>query len=169
MTKANKNLKNARATSSLSIPSVPVLDLEGFAGIWYELARIPLLIGKDWTGTADNYQKGEKGFWQVVYSGKKGSHTGPDKKIRQKLRIPDPEKPGEMEVSFLPFIWMKYRLVHMSRDRRTMIVTSSTRRYLWLMSRERILPDKEYKALVWKAKDLGFNTSLLVKVDQSGF
>ncbi len=160
--------KKKKPGSSLAIPAVAKLDLDRFAGKWFELARLPNTIARDWAGTGDTYSRGTSGEWKLTYAGYKASPEGPARKMNLRLRISDPARPGEMELSFLPLVWMKYRLVYMSADYRYMIVTGSSMRYLRLLGRERIPPEKEYKHLVWQAKELGFDASGLERVDQSG-
>lgn len=150
------------------IPTVTNLDLSRFEGTWYELARIPIPVAKDWVNTADVYIRDSDGSWSVRYEGNKGSATGKRKVLRQKLRIPDPAKPGDMEVSFIPFVWMKYRLIHMSDDYRFMLVGSSSMDYLWLMSREARPSAEEYDSLKARAADLGYDVSRLERVSQTG-
>ncbi|MBL8968732.1 MAG: lipocalin family protein [Spirochaetaceae bacterium] len=152
--------------STASIPAVEALDLSRFEGAWFELARIPIPVARDWVNTADIYIRNADGSWSVRYEGNKGSPEGPRKTLRQRLRIPDPGRPGEMEVSVIPFLWSKYRLVHMSPDYRFMLVTSSSKRFLWLMSREQRPEPAEYEALVARAAELGFDTARLERVLQ---
>jgi apolipoprotein D and lipocalin family protein len=137
-----------------------------FAGTWYELARIPIPVAKDWVNTVDIYIQNPDGSWSVRYEGNKGSPTGKRKVLKQKLRIPDPARPGDMEVSFIPLVWMKYRLIHMSDDYRFMLVGSSSMDYLWLMSREAVPTDEEYRSLAEKATSLGYDVSRLERVSQ---
>lgn len=152
--------------STLGIPAVPSLSMDKFKGRWYELARIPLPIARDWVQTSDVYEEGKNGFWNVRYEGKAGSFSGPAKVLKQKLRIPDPAKPGEMEVSFIPGVWMKYRLIHISDDGNAMLVTSTKMKYLWIMSRLPKVSEETYTSLVAKASEFGFDVSLLEKVPQ---
>ena len=72
-----------------------------------------------------------------------------------------------MEVSMIPFIWMKYRLVYMSADYRFMLVTSSSTDFLWLMSREAVPSAAEYDGLVAQAAAMGFETARLERVLQT--
>lgn len=150
------------------IPTVSTLDLSRFEGTWYELSRIPIPIARDWVDTVDIYIHNDDGSWSVRYEGNKGSVSGPRKVLKQKLRIPDPSKPGDMEVSFIPFVWMKYRLIYMSDDCRFMLVGSSSMDYLWLMSREARPTTKEYDSLAQKAASLGYDITRLERVLQSG-
>jgi lipocalin len=149
-------------------PTVTALDLARFEGKWFELARIPIPIARDWVNTCDIYIRNENGSWSVRYEGNKGTDSGPRKVLRQKLRIPDPARPGDMEVSFIPLIWMKYRLIYMSDDYRFMLVGSSGMDLLWLMSREALPSEEEYLALAGKAAALGYDVSKLERVSQSG-
>lgn len=152
--------------STRGIPAVHSLDMGKFRGRWYELARIPLPVARDWVQTSDVYEEGKDGFWNVRYEGKAGSASGPAKVLKQKLRIPDPAKPGEMEVSFIPGVWMKYRLIYISEDGNAMLITSKKMKYLWILSRLPQVPEETYASLVAKASEFGFDVSLLEKVQQ---
>jgi lipocalin len=148
--------------------TITALDLSHFEGKWFELSRIPIPIARDWVDTCDIYIKNADGSWSVRYEGNKGVSSGPRKVLKQSLRIPDASRPGDMEVSFIPFIWMKYRLIYMSEDYRFMLVGSSSMDLLWLMSREARPSEADYLSLVGKATALGYDVSKLERVSQSG-
>jgi len=157
-----------KAGTTDSIPTVAKLDMTLFEGAWYELSRIPIPIARDWVNTRDVYIHNSDGSWSVRYEGNKGGPDGKQGVLKQKLRIPDPGKPGEMEVSFIPFVWMKYRLVYMSADSRFMLVTSTSKDLLWLMGRVAVPAQADYDALVTKASALGFDVTRLERVLQTG-
>lgn len=71
-----------------------------------------------------------------------------------------------MQVSFIPLIWMDYRLIYLSEDYRFMLVGSNSMDLLWLLSTEQIPTEEEYTALVNKAVELGYDVSLLERVPQ---
>lgn len=147
-------------------PVVSSVDFSRFEGIWFELSRIPIPIAKDWVNTVDVYIHNPDGSWSVRYEGNKGSFTGKRKVLKQKLRIPNPQDPGNMQVSFIPFIWMDYRLIYLSEDYRFMLVGSKSMDLLWLLSTEQIPTEEEYTTLVNKAVELGYDVSLLERVPQ---
>lgn len=149
-------------------PTVDALDFSRFEGKWFELARIPIPIARDWVDTCDIYIHNADGSWSVRYEGNKGDANGPRKVLRQRLRVPDVARPGEMEVSFIPFVWMRYRLIYMSDDYRFMLVGSSSMDLLWLMSRDAKPTDDEYSGLQSKAAALGYDVAKLERVSQSG-
>jgi apolipoprotein D and lipocalin family protein len=152
--------------STADLPTVANLDLKRWEGPWYELARIPVPIGRDWVDTVETYTPRGDGTYSVVYEGHKGSPQGARKALKQRLRIPDPARPGEMQVSFLPLVWLDYRLIHMEDDYRFMLVTGSSRDYLWIMGREPKPAPEVYARLVAKAAAMGFDTSRLERVRQ---
>ena len=153
-------------TSTADLPTVANLQLERWAGPWYELARIPVPIGRDWVNTVETYTPKADGTYAVVYEGRKGSAQGPRKVLQQRLRIPDPARPGEMQVSFLPLVWLDYRLIYMDEGYRFMLVTGSTRNYLWLMGRDPKPGPEDYARLVARAAAMGFEVSRLERVPQ---
>lgn len=153
---------------ALGIPTVPEVDFSRFAGTWYEISRIPIPVAKDWVNTCDIYIPNENGTWSVRYEGNKGSDSGPRKVLKQKLRIRDPEKPGEMEVSFIPLVWLKYRLIYVSEDYRIMLVGSSSMDFLWVMSTDPLLPEEDYRKATEIAAGFGYDVSRLQRVPQSG-
>lgn len=152
--------------STGNLPAVAKLELKRWEGPWYELARIPVPIGRDWVNTLETYTPKGDGTYSVVYEGRKGSPQGPRRSIRQSLRIPDPARPGEMQVSFLPLVWLDYRLIYMAEDYRFMLVTGSSKNYLWLMGRESKPAPEAYARLVEKAAAMGFDVSRLERVPQ---
>jgi len=156
------------STKTAEIPTVPELDLYRFEGTWFEVARLPLPIplGADWVNTSDTYTRLDEQRWRVIYRGNKGSSNGPERSLRQRLRVPDPTQPGEMQVSFLWPVWLPYRLIYVSQDYHYMLVTSSSMRLLWVMSREPVPPDHEYDRLVAMASEYGFDTESLYRVPQ---
>lgn len=156
--------KGPDATADLA--TVVNLDLKRWEGAWFELARIPVPIGRDWVNTVETYTPKGDGSYSVVYEGRRGSPQGPRRSLVQRLRIPDPARPGEMQVSFLPLVWLDYRLIYMAEDYRFMLVTGSTRNYLWLMGRDRKPLAEDYASLLEKAAAMGFDVSRLERVPQ---
>lgn len=153
---------------ALEIPTVPTVDFSRFAGTWYEISRIPIPVAKDWVNTCDIYIPNDDGTWSVRYEGNKGSDSGPRKVLKQKLRIRNPERPGEMEVSFIPLVWLKYRLIYVSEDYRIMLVGSSSMDFLWVMSTDPLLPEEDYARVTEIASGFGYDVSRLQRVPQSG-
>ncbi len=159
-------LSCASAPSTENIPAVRRIDFNLFEGKWYEIARIPISIAGDWVGTTDTYIKNNDGSWLVLYEGFKGDFDGRKKVLKQKLKIKDPDVHGEMSARPFPFVWLPYRLIYWNESDRTMIVTSGTMDYLWLMAKDPVPPEDIYEKLVDVSAGFGFDVNLLERVPQ---
>jgi apolipoprotein D and lipocalin family protein len=156
----------ANAPSTKHIPAVSSIDFELFEGAWYEIARIPIPIARDWVGTTDTYVRNADGTWLVLYEGYKGGFDGKKGVMTQKLKVLDASVAGEMSARPFPLIWLPYRLVYWNAADLTMLVTSGTMDYLWIMAKDPIPVDAIYEGLVEEARLLGFDISRLEKVPQ---
>ena len=117
-------------------------------------------------GTTDTYIRNEDGTWLVLYEGYKGGFEGKKGVMKQKLKGVDPSVDGEMSARPFPLVWLPYRLVYWNAEDRTMLVTSGTMDYLWLMAKDPVPAPGVYDALVEESARLGFDTSRLERVPQ---
>lgn len=160
----------AGAPSTAGIPVIDEVDFDSFDGAWYEIARIPIPVARDWVGTTDTYVRDGtyrgSPSWTVLYEGRAGGFDGKKSVLKQKLRIPDPARPAEMQASPFPLVWLPYRLVHWDRASDFLLVTSGTYDYLWIMAKDPVPPEADYAAAVAKAKELGFDAARLERVPQ---
>ena len=156
----------AGAPSTEGIPAVQKIDFALFEGAWYEIARIPISIASDWVGTTDTYIRNADGTWLVLYEGYKGGFEGKKGVMKQKLKGVDSSVDGEMSARPFPFVWLPYRLVYWNPENRTMLVTSGTMDYLWLMAKDPVPAPGVYETLVKESARLGFDTSRLERVPQ---
>ncbi|HPO02710.1 MAG TPA: lipocalin family protein, partial [Treponemataceae bacterium] len=65
-----------------------------------------------------------------------------------------------------PFVWMPYRIVYWNAEDETMLITSGTMNYLWVMARAPLLDSAVYDRLTAEADRLGFDIALLETVPQ---
>lgn len=156
----------ASAPTTAHIPAVERIDFDLFEAPWYEIARIPIPIASDWVGTTDTYVRQEDGSWIVLYEGYKGDFDGKKGVLTQKLKLVEGDRQGEMKARPFPFIWMPYRIIYWNGENRTMLVTSGSMDYLWIMARDSVLPQEVYEELVAESARLGFDTARLEVVRQ---
>jgi apolipoprotein D and lipocalin family protein len=156
----------AGAPSTKAIPAVPSFDWKTFEGKWYEIARIPIPIARDWVGTSDTYVARDDGKWTVLYEGFPGGFDAKKQVMKQTLRIEDPAAPGEMLASPLPLVWLPYRLIYWDAAGLVMLVTSATMDSLWIMAKDPLPKPSAYDAAVERARGFGFDVARLEKVPQ---
>lgn len=81
--------------------------------------------------------------------------------------IGEKECPGRLFVSFFRPIKSQYNIIKLDeKNYDYAVVTSSSKKYLWILSRTPEISDKLYDDLISFAADKGFDTSKIIKVNQ---
>lgn len=143
-------------------------DLTRYLGTWYEIARFQNSFEKDLVGVTANYSIRGDGKIKVVNSGYKDTFSGKFKTITGKAKIPDPENPARLKVSFFLFFYADYYVLELDTDNYGYaLVGSSSEDYLWILSRTASLPEEIYTMLVEKARNRGYDVTGLYKVPQA--
>ncbi|WP_156398410.1 lipocalin family protein [Caulobacter sp. Root1455] len=141
------------------------VDLDRYAGLWYEAARYDMRFEKGCDGVTAEYSKRPDGLIRVVNTCRQGGPTGPVKVSEGKAKVADSatgDKPGaKLKVSFFgPFFVGDYWVLDHADDYGWSIVGEGSGRYLWLLTRKPPTP-AELKALTDRAKAMGYDTSML--------
>jgi apolipoprotein D and lipocalin family protein len=122
-------------------PVIPVdkVDLERYAGRWYEVAKIPNRFQKGCArGTTAEYSLREDGRITVV--NRCYQDNGDPEEARGVARIEDPASNARLKVSFVSFLgwrpfWGDYWVIGLDEDYRWAIVGTPDRKYGWILSR----------------------------------
>jgi len=158
--------------STLSGPdktTVKELDIEKYAGKWYEIARFPNRFEKNLDCVTATYTIRNDGKINVLNEGYMLSSGGKYKKARGIAKIPDKKEPGKLKVSFFLFFFADYYVLELDNTSyQYALVGSSTDRYLWILSRTPEMADSTLNMLINKAKERGYNTDTFINVTQDG-
>ncbi len=153
--------------SESKLNTVEQVDLQRYLGKWYEIARLPNRFEKGLVCVTATYSLKENGKINVLNQGRDVKDKSIVKKANGTAWIPDEAEPGQLKVSFFwPFAG-KYWIIALDKNYGYSLVGDPSREYLWILSRSKTLPDSIYKELTLKAKQCGFNTTELVRVEQS--
>ncbi len=154
-------------------PAVPSLDLSRYAGLWYELARLPNRFQKGCVGdvTADYTPKSDG----LAVDNRCRRGDGTLDEVKGRARRPDTGQPAALQVRFapawlgwLPFVWADYRVIELADDYHYAVVSGGdSRDYLWILSRTPTLPEAEYTALLQRIAAQGYDVRQLVRTPQS--
>ena len=128
-------------------------------GKWYEIARYDHRFEKDMTNVSATYTLLDNGRIEVLNAGYK---NGEYKEIKGKAKQPNPDDPGKLKVSFFLWFYSDYYILDIAPDYSHVIIGSSTDKYLWIMSREPVLPDNILSELIEKIRQRGYDTDRLV-------
>jgi apolipoprotein D and lipocalin family protein len=145
--------------STQEIPAVTNFEVKKYLGDWYEIARLPHSFEKDMEYVKANYSLNPDGTIKVINSGIK---HGKQKSIHGIAKFKGDHNIGNLEVSFFRPFWGLYKIIYLNSDYETAIVTSSTKNYLWLLSRTPQITEIEKNIFIEKATKWGFDTNNLI-------
>jgi apolipoprotein D and lipocalin family protein len=157
---------NSKEMSTEAIPPVKSLDLQRFLGTWYEVARLPHSFENGLDKVTAHYSLRGDGKIDVL---NKGFDTakGEWKEAHGKARWKDSDPAGSLEVSFFWIFYADYKVIELDTVNYSYaMITSSSKKYLWILSRTPQLDDAIYHSLIHKAGEWGFNISAIYKVPQ---
>lgn len=165
-------LSFAGAAFAQEVRTVESIDLERYAGKWYEIARLPNRFQSDCAGnvTAEYASRGD-GTLRVVNRCRGTDNS--DNVAVGTARIPDPANKAKLEVRFapdwlswLPMVWADYWVIDLARDYSYAAVGEPGREYLWILSRTPAMPDATYQDILNRLTEQGFDTAALRKTRQ---
>jgi lipocalin len=145
---------------------VEYVDLERYAGVWYEIARFPHSFEKNLVGVTATYTIRDDGKIGVLNEGYRDSFEGTVKRAKAKAKVPNPQQPARLKVYFFPFVGAAYNIMVLDDAYNYALVGSSTPDFLWILSRTPQMDEQTYDMLVEEARRRGYDVSRLEKVPQ---
>ncbi len=136
-------------------------DLNKYLGTWYEIARSDNWFEKNLIDVKAEYSLTKNGKVKVVNSGfniknkKYKSINGVAYLINKDL--------GQLKVSFFRPFYSYYNIVLLDKNYEYVVIIGNNNDYLWILSRNKTMPDELYKEILLKIKNMGFKTENLIK------
>lgn len=160
------------ATQTHNLPTQADVNLEKYAGTWYEQARLPNRFQDDCAGDVRaDYTLLANGSIEVVNQCR--TSDGKTKVAQGEGRLAtafDPPDPARLEVRFapkwtswLPMVWGDYWIMRLEGNYQYSLVGTPNRKYLWVLSRERSADDATVRRLLDHARTLGFDVDQVVR------
>ena len=81
-------------------------------------------------------------------------------------RFVEDEKTARLKVSFFKPIWAGYNVIDLDENYRYALVVGNDLDYLWILSREKTIPEDIKQRFLEKAKNLGYKTENLIWTKQ---
>lgn len=143
-----------------SIQTVDNVDLERYAGVWYEIASLPTWFANDLVCVTATYTLMEDGKIEVVNQGYVSTPDGKLDKITGTAWVPDPNEPGQLKVSFFPIISSQYNIIALDEENYSYaMVTGKNYNFLWILSRTPQMDQDTYDMLIQQAQDWGYDVN----------
>lgn len=137
---------------------------EKYLGKWYEIARFDYRFEKNLNQVTATYSKNPDGTIKVDNKG----YDYIEKKWKQSIgeaKFVNSENEARLKVSFFKPFWSGYNVIDLV-DYKYVLVAGKNLDYLWILSREKTIPETIKTRFLEKAKSVGYNTSKLIWIEQ---
>ncbi|MCT4033608.1 lipocalin family protein [Elizabethkingia anophelis] len=140
-------------------------DAERYLGIWYEIARFDYKFEKDLDNVTAQYSFKENGEIKVLNSGY-NTKTKKWKSATGSAKFRKDKTTAALKVSFFKPFYAGYNVIALDKDYKYALVAGQSLKYLWLLSREKTMPENIKEQYLKIAQEIGYDTSKLIWVNQ---
>jgi apolipoprotein D and lipocalin family protein len=172
---AGTTLQTAAAPAQKTPPvrTVSSVDLDRYAGDWFEIARVPNRFQRQCVGDVRaTYKRRPDGRVDVVnrcrtadgVTEARGVARVVDERTFAKLKV----RFAPSWVSWLPMVWGDYWIIGLAPDYSWAVVGDPDRDYLWILGRAPQLDEASIAAARAAARDNGFDLERLVLTAHTG-
>ena len=152
---------------SEELKTVDFVDIKKFMGDWYVIANIPTFVETDATNAIESYSWNEKEQRiDIDFHFNKSNPNGELKKYPQKAWIHNTTTNAEWRVQPLWPLKFAYLVLDLAPDYSYTVIGVPSRKYIWIMAREKTMSEETYQALLTKIKAMNYDTTKIQKVPQ---
>lgn len=155
--------------SCVSIPkgatAVKPFKKDKYLGKWYEIARMDFKFEKDLNNVTATYSLKNDGSIKVDNRG----YNYVKKEWKQsigKAKFVNESNEGRLKVSFFGPFYAGYNVIEIDTDYQFALITGNNLKYLWILSRNKSIPENIKQQYLKKAQSLGYDTTALVWTKQ---
>jgi len=146
---------------------VDMVDLNRYAGTWFEIARLPNSFEKGLKCVTATYSLLGNGKIEVVNQGINALKKNKEERIRGIAYIPDKAVPTKIKVRFFWPFSGDYWILDLDKENyQYALIGEPSRKYLWILSRTKAMDPSIYNRLIDKARENGFDVSKVVSTIQ---
>ncbi len=156
----------ATNTKSQSVQTVPYVDLNKYAGKWYEIASYPQVFQKGCHCTTAEYTVSEKGYVIVENRCNRDSINGKTSYIKGKAFVTKNSGNAKLKVQFFWPFKGNYWIIDLAEDYSYAVVSNPNKKYLWILSRTPQLNNSVYEQIIARLKAKGFDLTKLTITQQ---
>lgn len=142
------------------------VDLEKYAGLWYDVASFPTRFQKDCYCTTAEYTLMPKGYVKVVNKCRKGGLNEKESGITGKAFVVKGSNNTKLKVRFFWPFKADYWIVKLDPDYKWAVVSTPDKNYLWLLSRTPQMPEPLIESIIKSLKEEGYDTGRLKRTPQ---
>lgn len=153
--------------SCASIPKnakpVQNFDANRYLGTWYEIARFDFRFERNMDNTTAQYSLNKKGDITVLNSGY--NYVDNEwKKAEGVAKFRGSKNVGALKVSFFGPFYSGYNVIALDKNYQYALIAGANLDYLWILSRNKNIPEEVKTDYLQIAKTIGYDTSRLIWV-----
>jgi len=151
------------------LATVPAVDIARYAGLWYEIAAIPMWFQRNCLGdTTARYTPNPDGTIDVLNRCRTSEGTD---EAHGLARIVDTQGNARLEVSFFSIlgwrpVWGDYWIIALAPDYSWAVVGTPERRYGWILARTPALEAATLATIRQRLEELGYDPASFVPTAQ---
>ena len=150
---------------------VPEVDLDRYAGRWYEVASIPQFFQRKCVGDVSaEYTRLDDDSVKVVNQCRQAD--GSTKSAEGRARVVDAGTPAKLQVTFVKlFAWIyafggDYWIIDLAKDYRYAVIGHPKRKYAWILARTQTLPTEDLEVIKAHLVAQGYDLCQLLTTSQ---
>jgi apolipoprotein D and lipocalin family protein len=149
-----------------NIKAIENFKKDRYLGKWFEIARFDFRFEKDLNNTTAEYSLNSNGSIKVVNRGF-NFKTKKWEEVSGKAKFVNNESVGMLKVSFFGPFYGGYNVIAIDPEYKYALVAGQSLDYLWILSREKNIPEDIKSAYLDKALNYGFDIGKLVWVEHN--
>lgn len=148
--------------------TVDYVDLPRYMGDWRVIAEIPNFAERHCVDSVESYALRKDGTIHNWFTARKKSFDAPPKRVAEaEAVVLDKQSNAVWQVKFAGgLINVQYLIIDLDPDYRWTVVGHPSRKYGWIMARDKTLPKKTYEGILQRLKANGYDTSKFLLVPQ---
>ncbi len=158
-------LFNACETIPEGAKAVKPFEVNKYLGTWYEIARMDFKFERDLKNVTATYSLNDNGTIKVLNQGF-NINTNERKQAEGKAKFVDLTDEAKLKVSFFGPFYAGYNVVALDAEYKYALIAGQSLEYLWILSREKTIPDSIKTDYLKIAEGIGYKTSDLIWVIQ---
>ena len=145
---------------------VPFVDLNRYAGQWYEISRYPHRFQEGCVGSRATYTLRTDGKIAVLNECHEGSFSGKIRNAKGTAKVVDMKTNAKLKVSFFWPFYGDYWVIDLGKEYEYAVVGHPDRTYLWILSRTKKMDETVYQDILARLTAKGYDTAKLILTPQ---
>lgn len=154
------------AMNAQLLQTVSNVDLNKYAGKWFEIASFPQRFQKRCHCTTAQYTPTDKGYLIVENRCNKDSVNGKESYIKGKVFVVENTGNAKLKVQFFWPFKGDYWVIDLADDYSYAVVSNPDKKSLWILSRTSKMDAVVYQNIITRLKEKGFDLTKLIMTEQ---